>query len=178
MTEAVDLGWIRMIVNKRIKGFYLWNVSIDDLMSAGMEGYCKAIKSFDPSKGASFRTYCEARIQGSAMDEIRKQIGDERVKNKKPIPLDEYNFDNLINDSREYASILSDNKDKNEELEELIQKTNLTEQEKNIVLLKLRGLTHKQIGAQYGHSDNWSFNHYTRICAKLKAIHAHRDIEV
>jgi RNA polymerase sigma factor (sigma-70 family) len=177
MTEAVDLGWIRMIVNKRLKGFYLWNVSRDDLISAGMEGYCKALRSFDPSKGVSFRNYCVARIQGSAMDELRKQIGDERIKNKKPISVGEYNFDNLINDSSEYASILFDNKKKNEENEELearIQKANLTEQDKKIIILKLRGLTHKEIGAQYGRSDNWSHNHYTRICVKLKSIHAHR----
>jgi RNA polymerase sigma factor (sigma-70 family) len=177
MTEAVDLGWIRMIVNKRLKGFYLWNVSKDDLISAGMEGYCKALRSFDPSKGASFLNYCVARIQGSAMDELRKQIGDERIKNKKPISVGEYNFDKLINDSSEYASILFDNKNKNEENEELearIQEANLTEQEKNIVLLKLRGLTHKEIGAHYGHSAFWSCHHLKKICAKLKAMHAHR----
>jgi len=43
----------------------------DDLINAGIIGLMDAIEKYDPSKGASFKSYAQHRIRGSIMDEIR-----------------------------------------------------------------------------------------------------------
>ena len=44
---------------------------IDDLSSAGIMGLLDAIEKFNPTKGASFKTYAGYRIRGAILDEIR-----------------------------------------------------------------------------------------------------------
>jgi RNA polymerase sigma factor for flagellar operon FliA len=48
------------------------SVDIDDLMQSGMVGLLEAAKNFDPSRGASFKTYAGIRIRGAMLDDIRK----------------------------------------------------------------------------------------------------------
>ncbi|WP_456433545.1 FliA/WhiG family RNA polymerase sigma factor [Thermosulfuriphilus sp.] len=47
------------------------NVSVDDLISAGVMGLIDAINKFDPSKNIQFKTYAEFRIRGAMLDELR-----------------------------------------------------------------------------------------------------------
>ena len=44
----------------------------DDLMSVGVMGLINAAKSYDPSMGASFKTYAYTNIKGSILDELRR----------------------------------------------------------------------------------------------------------
>jgi RNA polymerase sigma factor for flagellar operon FliA len=44
---------------------------VDDLASAGVMGLLDAIEKFNPTKGASFKTYAGYRIRGAILDEIR-----------------------------------------------------------------------------------------------------------
>jgi RNA polymerase sigma factor FliA len=46
------------------------NLEYDDLFQAGRMGLLDAISRFDPSNGASFKTYASIRIRGSIIDEI------------------------------------------------------------------------------------------------------------
>jgi len=43
----------------------------DDLSSAGIIGIMDALDRYDPSRGASFKTYASFRIQGAILDELR-----------------------------------------------------------------------------------------------------------
>ncbi len=47
------------------------NISIDDLVSAGVIGLIDAIDKFDPDKNIKFKTYAEFRIRGAMLDELR-----------------------------------------------------------------------------------------------------------
>lgn len=47
------------------------NIVIDDLIQTGMIGLNEAIRTFDPSKGASFTTYATLKIRGAMIDELR-----------------------------------------------------------------------------------------------------------
>lgn len=49
------------------------NVELDDLIQAGMIGLLGAIRRYEPSKGASLRTYATSRIRGAMLDELRAQ---------------------------------------------------------------------------------------------------------
>jgi len=44
----------------------------DDLVSVGVLGLIHAAKTYDPSQGASFKTYAYMNIKGSILDELRR----------------------------------------------------------------------------------------------------------
>lgn len=46
-------------------------LDVEDLTSAGAMGLLSALKRFDPTRDASFRTFAEYRIRGMMLDEIR-----------------------------------------------------------------------------------------------------------
>lgn len=48
-----------------------WWVTVDDLVSAGDEALVKATQSYDPSRGANFRTYASHCIWNEMLAEIR-----------------------------------------------------------------------------------------------------------
>ncbi|MCH2100531.1 MAG: sigma-70 family RNA polymerase sigma factor [Planctomycetes bacterium] len=47
------------------------SVSEEELHAAGMVGLLKAARSYDPSRGAGFKTYAYHRIRGAMLDELR-----------------------------------------------------------------------------------------------------------
>jgi RNA polymerase sigma factor for flagellar operon FliA len=49
------------------------NIQLDDLLQVGMMALLEAAKNYDPNKGASFTTYAGIRINGSIIDEIRRE---------------------------------------------------------------------------------------------------------
>ncbi|MGL4943433.1 MAG: FliA/WhiG family RNA polymerase sigma factor [Thermoguttaceae bacterium] len=46
-------------------------VELDDLISAGTFGLMDAIGSFDLNRGVKFETFCQPRVQGAILDELR-----------------------------------------------------------------------------------------------------------
>lgn len=46
---------------------------LDDLVQVGMIGLLEASRVYDPSLGASFKSYASIRIRGAIMDELRRQ---------------------------------------------------------------------------------------------------------
>lgn len=47
--------------------------SLDDLVQVGMIGLMEASRVYDPTQGASFKSYASIRIRGAILDELRKQ---------------------------------------------------------------------------------------------------------
>lgn len=47
------------------------SVDINDLMSSGFIGLLAAIEKYDPSKHQQFRSFCQLRIRGAMLDELR-----------------------------------------------------------------------------------------------------------
>lgn len=50
-----------------------WPVPREDLLSAGQAGLLDAARRYDPSRGATFRTFAYYRVHGAVFDEIRRQ---------------------------------------------------------------------------------------------------------
>jgi RNA polymerase sigma factor FliA len=48
-------------------------VSVDDLVSWGIEGLLDALQKYDPAKQAAFTTYAQFRIRGAILDRVRGQ---------------------------------------------------------------------------------------------------------
>lgn len=67
--EWTDLVWY--VVN-RIRTRLPVSVSDEELYSAGLVGLLVATRSYDPSRGAEFKTYAYHRIRGAILDELRR----------------------------------------------------------------------------------------------------------
>lgn len=48
-------------------------VELCDLETAGSVGLMNAVESFDPERGVRFEAYCELRVKGALLDELRQQ---------------------------------------------------------------------------------------------------------
>jgi len=59
------------VVN-RIRPRLPMSVSEEELYSAGLYGLMKACRSYDPARGAVFKTYAYHRIRGAILDELRR----------------------------------------------------------------------------------------------------------
>lgn len=61
----------------RIVGRFLMRLprTVDrgDLMTAANVGLIRSIESYDPTRGVRFESYCERRVRGSVLDELRAQ---------------------------------------------------------------------------------------------------------
>ncbi len=44
-----------------------------DLLTAGNVGLISAVRGFDPERGVRFESYCELRVKGALLDELRSQ---------------------------------------------------------------------------------------------------------
>lgn len=69
-----ELDLVNMVA-RRISRIIGNVVEYEDLVSAGREGLLDAARRYDPSLGASFRTYARLRITGTIVDEVRKMGG-------------------------------------------------------------------------------------------------------
>lgn len=49
------------------------SVDRGDLLTAGNVGLMSAIEGFDPERGVRFESYCELRVKGALLDELRTQ---------------------------------------------------------------------------------------------------------
>lgn len=164
-TTKEDLAWIKKMVNKTLKGKHYSVDEKNTLFSAGMEGYCQALQTFDPSHGSSFRGYASRRVCGNVIDEIRRNIGSERNKTKRPSVVKNYNFDLLLSETSFHASRLEKEIDYNRFLKNI----KLPKKEKEILFLKIDGLSHGEISKKYGKSNFWSFNLLKKALDKLRS---------
>src|SRR4051812_26680490 len=65
------LPQVRLIA-RRIHEWTPPNISLDDLVSAGVLGLLAAIDNFDPSLNVQLNTYAERRIRGAILDSLRE----------------------------------------------------------------------------------------------------------
>lgn len=59
------------------------NMSLDDLVSAGIIGLIQAVDNFDPNQNVRFRTYAEYKIRGAIIDSLRELDWAPRLQRKK-----------------------------------------------------------------------------------------------
>ena len=49
------------------------SVDRGDLLTAASVGLISAVEGFDPERGVRFESYCELRVKGALLDELRSQ---------------------------------------------------------------------------------------------------------
>lgn len=149
-------------------------IELCDLIQEGMVGFSYAIHSYDENNGALFYTYAKTCIERKIISAI---IASKRLKHR---ILNESISLNIKMDSREQVDIdlfLSDNRlnpevllihsEENEELQKKISER-LSEQERQILELKISGFTYLEIAQLLEISKKRVDNTIQRIRYKLK----------
>lgn len=65
-------GFVREVA-RRLTAKLPRHIEFEDLETAGIFGLIDAIQHFDPGRKVRFETYCEMRIRGAILDELRSQ---------------------------------------------------------------------------------------------------------
>ncbi len=60
-------------VVRRVQARLPRTVEVGDLMGAGDIGLIQAIQTYDPTRGVPFEAFCEHRVRGAILDELRRQ---------------------------------------------------------------------------------------------------------
>lgn len=68
---ALHLSRVRASVN-RLAQRLPSSVDREELVQSGVLGLIDAARRFDPARGCSFATYCETRIRGAVLDQLRE----------------------------------------------------------------------------------------------------------
>ena len=170
-----DLVWY--VVN-RVRTRLPASVSEEELYSAGMVGLMTASRSYDPSRGAEFKTYAYHRIRGAILDELRRMDFLPRSQREKArregveapsfvgIPTDEDGQESLAADPMEAAL-------ENRELMGRLQAEILQLPEKMRVVMNLyysEGMKMREIGERLHLTESRVSQIHSNAIARLRRV--------
>ncbi len=161
------------LVRKEIRFLFIMGADSDDLLQEGMIGLVKAIRGYVPEGNASFSTFATVCVRR----QIRTAITS--YNRKKHSPLNTYvSFYSGEDEGADMIDIMCesdiDNPEKivlaeekrNEIYKDIEEK--LSDMEKDILRLYLRGLSYSDISMETGKNEKAVNNALTRIRLKLK----------
>ena len=161
------------LVRKEIRFLFIMGADSDDLLQEGMIGLVKAIRGYVPENNASFSTFATVCVRR----QIRTAITS--YNRKKHSPLNTYvSFYSCEDEVADMIDIMCesdiDNPEKivlaeekrNEIYKDIEEK--LSDMEKDILRLYLRGLSYSDISMETGKNEKAVNNALTRIRLKLK----------
>lgn len=157
--DAKISKWIKIVVMRTLREKNLTRLDISTLISAGMLGYVQARNRFDPQRGVKFKTFAEYRIKGAVLDEVRKMIGDERCKTKRPRRVDNYDY-TLIGDNGNTQK----NMDSTIDLQHFMKYIPLDNREHEILHCRVIGMNLREISQKFGFSESRA----SQLLAKIK----------
>jgi len=164
MTPEI-VKWIKIVVLRTLKEKNLTRLDTSVLISAGMLGYSQALKRFDPGRNVKFKTFAEYRIKGAVLDEVRKMIGDERAKTRRPMRVDDFDF-----------ALISDDGNANKQMDSGIDIQRfacliaLSPRELDILRCRIEGKSIREIATEFEFSESRA----NQLLAKIKkAVYAY-----
>lgn len=160
------------IVKKESRTLYIIGADNEDLSQEGMIGLYKAIKTYDPKKGAAFNTFATICVRGQIKTAITlMQRKKHEFLNSYVSFFEEYENSGKLVDVLEDKEITNPEKivleeEKNKEMAIKIQ-NKLSKYEKNVLSYYLNGLSYFEIATRLGKSDKSIDNALQRIRQKL-----------
>ena len=166
------------LVRKKARALYLIGGDNDDLIQEGMIGLYKAIRDFDPERGASFHTFADLCISRQLYTAVQAS---QRQKHQ---PLNSYvslsDSDNEEQTSSRASYAANDVRNRNpeelfiarenlEDMEDLIEKK-LSRFEREVLRYYLSGMNYSQIADTLGKSSKATDNALQRIKKKIQQI--------
>jgi len=141
------LKWVKIVVLRTVREKSFSALEVDNLLSAGYEGYTQSLKRFDPARGVKFKTFAEYRIKGAVLDEVRKLIGDERCKTPRPTKVDDYDMTQIEQDHADDVGSKID-------VERFFDSIPVDKRGKMILKYRVEGLNLREIGEKLGFSES------------------------
>ena len=171
----------RRVVLSRSRSYYLMGGDNEDLVQEGMIGLLKAIRLYDPGRGASFRTYANLCVNHALISAVTSAA------RNKHLPLNSsISFENpLLDENSGYLSGQESDQNLNpedllitqEEIQERLDsiQTRLSDFERCILGYYLKGLTYSEISRQAGRPIKSVDNAVQRVRKKLSRHNSHSD---
>jgi RNA polymerase sigma factor (sigma-70 family) len=165
MTPEI-VRWIKIVVLRTLKEKNLTRLDTSTLISAGMLGYSQALTRFEPERGFKFKTFAEHRIKGAVLDEVRKMIGDERAKTRRPMKVDGYDFEAMSDDGNT-ARLMEGNYD----IEQFACLIQLSPRELDILRCRVEGHSIREIAQAFDFSESRASQLLARIKKTVYAFY-------
>jgi RNA polymerase sporulation-specific sigma factor len=142
-------------------------ISDEDLAQEGMLGFLDAVKTYDASKGSSFKTYAEVCINNRIVSAVRTSFNNKNVALSSALPYEPEKVDEADSDA-DPANIVSEKED-SEHLRDILSQ-GLSDFEKQVVDLRLMDLSYSQIAEKLGCSEKAVDNALQRIRKKMRTL--------
>lgn len=174
--EELALRYIRL-VKICARPYFLAGGDSEDLIQEGMFGLLAAIREFDATKNASFKTYAELCIKNRLLSAIRSATRMKHAPLNDGVSLDEIHTDETSSHAAFFdeafrripeEQVLA--RERADELHDTFMQC-LSRLEKNVLLLYLDGLSYHEIGEKISRSEKSIDNTVQRIRRKLARSH-------
>ncbi len=163
------------VVKKESRTLYIIGAENEDIIQEGMIGLFKAVRDFDPSKGASFSTFANLCVKRQLITAVKQS------NRKKHSPLnsyvsfystdddESYLVDELAADKNTEPERMMLGKDQSEKINEYIDRY-LSKYEKSVLSEYLSGISYEEIAEHLAKTPKSIDNAVQRIRKKLKNI--------
>ena len=138
----------------------------DDLMQEGMLGFLRAVRTFSPQAGGSFRAYAAVCIQNSILSAVRGQLTRKSASNRNAAAFDEKALSLLSAGRLDPLDEIS-SREQAESLRAFIGQ-NLSKKEKAVLEQRLAGKKQSEIALALGINSKSADNALQRIRRKLR----------
>lgn len=156
---------ITPIAKAKASAFANARIPGEDLVQEGMLGFLDAVKTFDPSKGPSFKAYAEACINNRIVSAVRVNFNNKNAALSNALPYEIETVDRSDN-ATDPANIVSEKFD-SEHLENLLL-SDLSDFERKVVDLRLLEKSYSQIAEELGCGEKAVDNAMQRIRRKMR----------
>lgn len=169
--QSGDRAEIEYIISSYFKavvvianGYYNSPVEIDDLTQEGMVGLLNAIKTYDNTKGANFRTYSTRCIENAMQNAIKRSTRKKDIPSSSKVEFleEEMPVDNELYNTEDYI-VSQDNVARIIE----ILKTCLSSFENEVLRLHIIGCSYNEIAQRLGRTPKAIDNALQRVRRKL-----------
>lgn len=162
---ALLIAIVTPIAKAKASGFVNARISGEDLVQEGMLGFLDAVKTFDVSKGASFKAYAEACINNRIVSAVRVNFNNKNAALSNAVSYEAEAADKSDH-TTDPVEIITE-RDETEYLAGLLDK-GLSDFEKQVVDLRLQEKSYSQIASQLGCSEKAVDNALQRIRKKMR----------
>ena len=171
--EALVIRYNRLV---RIcaRPYFLAGGDSEDLIQEGMVGLLAAIREYDPSKAAAFRTYAEVCIKNRLRSAVKAAARDKHTPLNNSVPFEpplfdgkgeQYAYHALVRQLEDPEEIFLSRESFRERMEALMGQ--LSGFEANVLRLYLNGLSYSEIAAEVKKSPKSVDNAVQRIRRKV-----------
>ena len=166
------------LVRKKARALYLIGGDNDDLIQEGMIGLYKAIRDFDPERGASFHTFADLCISRQLYTAVQASQRQKHQPLNSYVSLSDSDNEEQTSSRASYAANYVRNRNPEElfiarenleDMEDLIEKK-LSRFEREVLRYYLSGMNYSQIADTLGKSSKATDNALQRIKKKIKQI--------